>query len=92
MNFLPWNVRGISNSDTQTALKNLYVSQTCSICMGHSVQGLVWLSSLPNVLNVDFFILAFCFLFGGFWSSPPSFVWDGGFSRCQHSWDVDVAS
>jgi len=26
MNFLYWNVRGISNSDTRIALKNLYLS------------------------------------------------------------------
>jgi len=52
MNFFYWNVRGISNSDTRIALKNLYIHMLIFIA---ELMITVWLPSLSDELKVDFF-------------------------------------
>jgi len=55
MNFLYWNVRGIDNSYTRIALKNLFLSHKPMLIFIAEPMITVWLSSLPDELKVDFF-------------------------------------
>jgi len=55
VNFLNWNVRGISNSDTRIALKNLYLSHQPMLIFIAQPMITGWIPSLPDDLKVDFF-------------------------------------
>ena len=55
MNFLNWNVRGIGNSDTRIALKNLYLSHKPMLIFIAQPMITIRIPSLPDDLKVDFF-------------------------------------